>query len=127
MPTDHVLVTERARKLRAQYALQAQSLRTRIDLRTNRIPTSIRKASMGELLERHSGLSMPNRMGPLEIMKPSESVNGPPALPNRIVISEDSELVSIPFSRGTKRKRYPERSYAIGFANLQFKVTQRIM
>ncbi|KAL8940956.1 MAG: hypothetical protein Q9216_002525 [Gyalolechia sp. 2 TL-2023] len=46
-------VTERARKLRAQYALQAQSLRTRIELRVNRIPTALRKAKMGELYEKY--------------------------------------------------------------------------
>ncbi|KAI4177928.1 MAG: hypothetical protein LQ343_000012 [Gyalolechia ehrenbergii] len=48
-----VQVTERARKLRAQYALQAQSLRTRIELRVNRIPTAMRKAKMGELYEKY--------------------------------------------------------------------------
>ncbi|KAL8798101.1 MAG: hypothetical protein Q9182_006952 [Xanthomendoza sp. 2 TL-2023] len=46
-------VTERARKLRAQYALQAQSLRTRIELRVNRIPTAMRKANMGDLFEKY--------------------------------------------------------------------------
>ncbi|KAL8678160.1 MAG: hypothetical protein Q9186_005451 [Xanthomendoza sp. 1 TL-2023] len=46
-------ITERARKLRAQYALQAQSLRTRIELRVNRIPTAMRKANMGELYNRY--------------------------------------------------------------------------
>ncbi|KAL9613869.1 MAG: hypothetical protein Q9167_001606 [Letrouitia subvulpina] len=45
-------VTERARKLRAQYALQAQSLHTRIEMRVNRIPTSLRKANIGELYEK---------------------------------------------------------------------------
>ncbi|KAA6409567.1 MAG: hypothetical protein FRX48_06178 [Lasallia pustulata] len=46
-------ITERARKLRAQYALQAQSLRTRLELRVNRIPMSLRKANMGELLAKY--------------------------------------------------------------------------
>ena len=46
-------VTERARKLRAQYALQAQSLQARIELRVNRIPTSLRKVTLGELLQKH--------------------------------------------------------------------------
>ncbi len=46
-------VTERARKLRAQYALQAQSLRTRVEMRVNRIPTAMRKANMGELYEKY--------------------------------------------------------------------------
>ncbi|KAL9584628.1 MAG: hypothetical protein Q9212_002004 [Teloschistes hypoglaucus] len=46
-------VAERARKLRAQYALQSQSLRTRIELRINRIPQAIRKANMGELYDKY--------------------------------------------------------------------------
>lgn len=46
-------VTERARKLRAQYALQAQSLRTRIEMRINRIPSGLRKMKMGELYEKY--------------------------------------------------------------------------
>ncbi|KAL3467317.1 Borealin N terminal-domain-containing protein [Aspergillus heterothallicus] len=47
-------ITERARKLRAQYALQAQDLRARIERRVNRIPIALRKANMGELLEKHN-------------------------------------------------------------------------
>jgi hypothetical protein len=47
-------VTERARKLRAQYMLQAQGLRTRIEIRVNRIPMALRKANMGELLLKYS-------------------------------------------------------------------------
>ncbi|KAE8378438.1 Borealin N terminal-domain-containing protein [Aspergillus bertholletiae] len=47
-------VTERARKLRAQYALQAKDLRARIERRINRIPIALRKANMGELLEKYN-------------------------------------------------------------------------
>ncbi|KAG0648099.1 hypothetical protein D0Z07_5651 [Hyphodiscus hymeniophilus] len=47
-------ITERARKLRAQYMLQAQGLRTRIEIRVNRIPMAIRRANMGELLLNYS-------------------------------------------------------------------------
>ncbi|KKK16800.1 hypothetical protein P175DRAFT_0460276 [Aspergillus ochraceoroseus IBT 24754] len=47
-------ITERARKLRAQYALQAQDLRARIERRINRIPVALRKAKMGELLEKQT-------------------------------------------------------------------------
>ncbi|PHH90979.1 hypothetical protein CDD83_2049 [Cordyceps sp. RAO-2017] len=43
-------VTERARRLRAQYNLQAQGLRSRIEIRINRIPTSLRKVKMGDLI-----------------------------------------------------------------------------
>ncbi|KMW66728.1 hypothetical protein BDDG_11694 [Blastomyces dermatitidis ATCC 18188] len=47
-------VTERARKLRAHYALQAQDLRGRIERRINRIPTALRKQRMGDLLAKYS-------------------------------------------------------------------------
>ncbi|OAQ96032.1 hypothetical protein LLEC1_01548 [Akanthomyces lecanii] len=43
-------VTERARRLRAQYNLQAQGLRSRIEIRVNRIPTALRKMKMEDLL-----------------------------------------------------------------------------
>ncbi|ODA81886.1 hypothetical protein RJ55_00391 [Drechmeria coniospora] len=46
-------VTERARRLRAQYGLQAQGLRSRIEIRINRIPTSLRRAKMGDLLAKY--------------------------------------------------------------------------
>ncbi|KAI9651996.1 MAG: hypothetical protein M1831_007288 [Alyxoria varia] len=46
-------ITERARKLRAQYALQAQSVRTRLEIRIHRIPAALRKATIGELLDKY--------------------------------------------------------------------------
>ncbi|KAJ6014326.1 hypothetical protein N7540_008917 [Penicillium herquei] len=46
-------ITERARKLRAQYSLQQHDLRSRLERRVNRIPRSLRKANMGELFEKH--------------------------------------------------------------------------
>ena len=48
-----IIVTERARKLRAQYMMQAQGLRTRIEIRVNRIPMALRRANMGELFSKH--------------------------------------------------------------------------
>ncbi|KAE8143404.1 Borealin N terminal-domain-containing protein [Aspergillus pseudotamarii] len=47
-------ITERARKLRAQYALQANDLRARMERRINRIPIALRKVNMGELLEKYN-------------------------------------------------------------------------
>ncbi|KAK0250012.1 hypothetical protein LTS09_014892 [Friedmanniomyces endolithicus] len=47
-------ITERARKLRAQYALQAQGLRTRLEMRVNRIPQALRQRKMGDLLAEHA-------------------------------------------------------------------------
>ena len=106
LPTNQLAVTERARKLRAQYALQAQSLRTRIELRVNRIPKSLRKANMGELLEKYIEMSQPKQKGAVEATKVVKSVNEPIAPRNRIVISEDPESAPALRSRGTKRKRY---------------------
>jgi hypothetical protein len=48
------VVTERARHLRAHYALQSSDLRSRIERRINRIPMNLRKANMGELLLKYS-------------------------------------------------------------------------
>lgn len=103
--TDYGSVTERARKLRAQYALQAQSLHTRIELRINRIPKSLRSANMGELVAKH-----------LEKTKEIDNC-GPPASESTNVASEqpqDERPLPIPNTtkpastarlRGTKRKR----------------------
>ncbi|KAL2020685.1 hypothetical protein VTK56DRAFT_8081 [Thermocarpiscus australiensis] len=65
-------ITERARKLRANYSIHAQSLRTRIEIRVNRIPTSLRKLTMGDLLRRYSG-EQPQKTGAA-----TSTVSGPP-------------------------------------------------
>ncbi|KAJ4290158.1 hypothetical protein N0V88_006667 [Collariella sp. IMI 366227] len=52
-------ITERARKLRANYNIHAQTLRTRIEIRVNRLPLSLRKVTMGELLEKYSTEEQP--------------------------------------------------------------------
>lgn len=44
------IVTERAKKLRAQYAMQARALKQRIEMRINRVPKKLWGAKMGELL-----------------------------------------------------------------------------
>ncbi|KAI0141352.1 Borealin N terminal-domain-containing protein [Pestalotiopsis sp. NC0098] len=48
-------ITERARRLRAQYNIQSQQLRSRVEMRVNRIPTALRKLKMGDLMAKHSG------------------------------------------------------------------------
>ncbi|EHK25019.1 uncharacterized protein TRIVIDRAFT_15810 [Trichoderma virens Gv29-8] len=62
-------ITERARRLRAQYHLQAQGLRSRIEIRLNRIPTALRKATMGDLLLKYADQAQrgPNRPLPLPV------------------------------------------------------------
>lgn len=57
--TDASTVTERARKLRAQYALQAQGLRARLEMRVNRIPQALRKRNIQALVEEHHTKSRP--------------------------------------------------------------------
>ncbi|KAF7526346.1 hypothetical protein G7054_g10809 [Neopestalotiopsis clavispora] len=47
-------ITERARRLRAQYNVQAQQLRSRVEMRVNRIPRALRSAKMGDLMAKHS-------------------------------------------------------------------------
>ncbi|KAK6071070.1 hypothetical protein SCUP515_08093 [Seiridium cupressi] len=47
-------ITERARRLRAQYNVQAQQLRSRVEMRVNRIPNALRKLKMGDLLAKYT-------------------------------------------------------------------------
>ncbi|KAF2099863.1 hypothetical protein NA57DRAFT_55801 [Rhizodiscina lignyota] len=47
-------ITERARKLRAVYALHAQGLRSRLEMRINRIPQSLRSTNIEELINKYS-------------------------------------------------------------------------
>lgn len=58
-------VTERARKLRAQYALQAQGLRARLEMRVNRIPQALRKRNIQDLLDEHADNAKPKPAAPL--------------------------------------------------------------
>lgn len=73
-------ITERARKLRAQYNLQAQGLRTRIEIRVNRIPMALRKSKMGELADKHKNGQHPQLSKPTPSAFPS-SVSRPPPVP----------------------------------------------
>ncbi|KAI1373630.1 Borealin N terminal-domain-containing protein [Hypoxylon crocopeplum] len=72
-------ITERARRLRAQYNIQAQQLRSRVEMRVNRIPTSLRKVKMGELLSKSLQPQQQQRQPP----RPPKSayVARPPPVP----------------------------------------------
>lgn len=88
-------VTERARKLRAQYMLQAQGLRTRIEIRVNRIPTALRQAKMGDLLRKYGDVSAPNNPGPTNLRN---------RLPHINVLAAPKNLKAGPLpKRGMKR------------------------
>lgn len=85
-------VTERARKLRAQYALQAQGLRARLELRVNRIPQALRKRNIQELIDEHHAKSRP----------------APPPSPPIAVKAQPKQVVQpapIQTKPSTKRKR----------------------
>jgi hypothetical protein len=48
------VVTERARKLRSNYNIHAQTLRTRVEIRVHRISRPLRNITMGELLQKYT-------------------------------------------------------------------------
>lgn len=75
-------IADRARRLRAQYNLQAQGLRTRIEIRVNRIPMALRKTRMGELADKYKNgqHSQPLRPTPSAF---STSVSLPPPVPEK--------------------------------------------
>ncbi|KAE8445901.1 hypothetical protein EG329_012680 [Mollisiaceae sp. DMI_Dod_QoI] len=92
------IVTERARKLRAQYTMQAQQLRTRIEIRFNRIPAALRKAKMGDLLLKYSETAS----------KPAAPASQKINSPAKHLVREEHarSRVSPSPQRGTKRLRY---------------------
>jgi hypothetical protein len=98
--TNLLAVTERARKLRAQYALQANDLRARIERRVNRIPLSLRKANMGELLEKHNATT--NKQ---QNLSPSRKYSPAKVSRNIASISIDPETSAARDGR-TRRARY---------------------
>jgi hypothetical protein len=95
-------VTERARKLRAQYALQAQGLRSRVELRVNRIPTSLRKVTMAELLDKYAKSTKTG--GATAAVK--GTTKAPARPPLEASKSTSRSMLSPGPSRGTKRNRY---------------------
>ncbi|KAL8905441.1 MAG: hypothetical protein Q9207_002634 [Kuettlingeria erythrocarpa] len=99
-------ITERARKLRAQYALQAQSLRTRVEMRVNRIPTAMRKANMGELYEKYLESTKQPSIPESTDDPPSTTVQPPKQHPSptKPTVPSPSKQPEIAASkRGTKR------------------------
>ncbi|OTB01531.1 hypothetical protein M426DRAFT_25560 [Hypoxylon sp. CI-4A] len=95
-------ITERARRLRSQYNIQAQQLRSRVEMRVNRIPTSLRKVKMGELLTKSLQPQQPPR-------PPTKSayVAKPPPVPAK----DDAPAKS---SKAIPRKPVPTSNAAAG-------------
>lgn len=79
-------VTERARKLRNQYKLQAQSLRAHIEMRINRVPSSLRRSKMGDLDSARTGPSEPvEQTNQMSIIEPHNKDNSKPLPPNQLL------------------------------------------
>ncbi|KAM0250190.1 hypothetical protein ACHAQJ_008733 [Trichoderma viride] len=103
-------ITERARRLRAQYHLQAQGLRSRVEIRLNRIPIALRKVTMGDLLLKYADQAQrpPARPLPLPVkdlpllpspQKPTHQTTRAPQvgraqkrLSNEITMDKENEL-----------------------------------
>ncbi|KAI0838967.1 Borealin N terminal-domain-containing protein [Hypoxylon sp. FL0890] len=100
-------ITERARRLRAQFNIQAQQLRSRVEMRVNRIPTSLRKAKMGELLSKS--------LQPQEPPQPPKPtyVARPPPVP-----AKDDTL-----SKPLPRKPVPASNAAVGRKRLSEEIS----
>ncbi|KAI9838642.1 MAG: hypothetical protein M1819_004956 [Sarea resinae] len=101
-------VTERARKLRAQYSLQAQGLRSRIEIRINRIPIALRKANMGELLVKYAEAAQADTNGASSRSKSAENANEKAIMSGALPEKEDATVTSKkmpppPRTRGMKR------------------------
>ncbi|KAK4540831.1 hypothetical protein LTR36_008908 [Oleoguttula mirabilis] len=79
-------ITERARKLRAQYAMQAQGLRTRLEMRVNRIPQALRKRNIQELVEEHVEKARP---------APPPPVPAKDSIPRMALVSRSPERKSL--------------------------------
>lgn len=92
-------VTERARKLRAQYALHASGLRSRLEMRINRAPKQLRTTDIAELIDRYSEhLEVPSRK-PLPV--PQATASTSKAAQNER--PQPAQQSSSTRSRGTKR------------------------
>ncbi|KAF2773230.1 hypothetical protein EJ03DRAFT_347757 [Teratosphaeria nubilosa] len=84
-------ITERARKLRAQYALQAQGLRARLEMRVNRIPSALRKRNIQELRDEHMQKSRPAPAPPVPAKDPAPTI--PPRSPLRNSVKRHSDAM----------------------------------
>ncbi|KAI7510825.1 hypothetical protein KC347_g4012 [Hortaea werneckii] len=89
-------ITERARKLRAQYAMQAQGLRTRLEMRVNRIPQGLRKRNIQDLLDEHAQREKPQPAPPVPATntEPTKAPVVPSKSPLRKSLKRQSDHIS---------------------------------
>ncbi|KAL2883532.1 hypothetical protein SGCOL_001215 [Colletotrichum sp. CLE4] len=85
-------ITDRARRLRAQYNQQAQTLRSRIQMRVNRVPRAMLKMTMADLVARA-----------VEQQKRLEAVSRPPPVPEKDFPLRGSPHKLAPPARSAKR------------------------
>ncbi|KAF2498579.1 hypothetical protein BU16DRAFT_579679 [Lophium mytilinum] len=72
-------ITERARKLRAQYAIHAQGLRSRLEMRVNRIPRALRQMNIVDLLDQIHASQQPALPAPAPVQDPVRKTTRAPA------------------------------------------------
>ncbi|KIW22598.1 uncharacterized protein PV07_10881 [Cladophialophora immunda] len=94
-------ITERARQLRAGYALQCADLRARIERRVNRIPLSIRKTTMRELMQQHESSKT----------KPNQPRASPPKQTISVEVPAPKPLPPLPRESGSTKLPSPMRSH----------------
>ena len=100
-------VTERARKLRAQYALHAQGLRSRLEMRINRVPKQLRSINVAELIDQYSEQLEAASSRPLPV--PQSAIASSRAASNsRVQLVQSSSPARL---RGMKRTRCELSSY----------------
>ncbi|OAP57156.1 hypothetical protein AYL99_07894 [Fonsecaea erecta] len=116
-------ITERARQLRAGYALQCADLRARIERRVNRIPLSIRKMTMRELMQQHESSNAKRNQPRAPPPKQTISVEIPapkplPPLPQesgttKLPSAVCSQIQAAPATRGGKKRMSPQIQIAL--------------
>ncbi|KAI7163631.1 hypothetical protein KC349_g1157 [Hortaea werneckii] len=89
-------ITERARKLRTQSAMQAQGLRTRLEMRVNRIPQGLRKRNIQDLLDEHAQREKPQPAPPVPATntEPTKAPVVPSKSPLRKSLKRQSDHIS---------------------------------
>ncbi|KAF2435844.1 hypothetical protein EJ08DRAFT_645525 [Tothia fuscella] len=92
-------ISERARKLRAQYALHAQGLRSRLEMRINRIPQSLRSTNIEELINKYSEQLEAPKSKPVAALKPALAKSALRARSPPVVVQSSSPART----RGVKR------------------------
>ncbi|KAF4955841.1 hypothetical protein FGADI_4236 [Fusarium gaditjirri] len=90
-------ITERARRLRAQYNYMATTVRSRIEMRLNRVPMSMRSIKMGDLLQKFIDQEQQRAARSAAIRK--QTATTPAASPPKQIQSAKNDLKPAPSTR----------------------------